>query len=243
MVTDFHGGRIAVVNMEGNDGMKEILKFNIELKTLKAIDLFASRDGTRYVLNGVHINIDGVNCDIAATNGCVLGAVRCIVPDQGKAEFIIPSRAIAAVKPRKATGTVTVTLMESESGARMALLEGKDDMAIRARCIEGMFPKWRQVVPTPVSAPHGIAPIYNACYMETLAKAAKLMSPKNTAPAMVMHYVGGDMGPLCVRLSGCEGFIAVVMPMAVSGLKGDVHARHLPEWLRPEPVDSAAKVS
>lgn len=127
---------------------KETLQ--IEQATLKKmlnLTAFAvSHEETRYILNGILIEVKENNLKLVATDGRRLAMVEGKISTSSKKEFgvIIPIKAINELNRNlKDDGKVAITLGTNQ------ILFDINGVLIVSRLIEGTFPNYKQVIPEP----------------------------------------------------------------------------------------------
>lgn len=130
---------------------KQVLKLEqAVLKEMLSLTSFAvSFDETRYILNGILINLNKNNkntLSFVATDGKRLAIVeRKINQDVDKdISIIVPIKTVHELNRNlKEEGVVSLVLGENQ------ILFDLDSVAIISRLIEGEFPDYRQVIPAP----------------------------------------------------------------------------------------------
>ena len=200
----------------------------LDLATLKALNLCASTDQTRYYLAGVYVEIDDEAVTYCATNGHILAARQLRAEHEGAdrltGRFIIPSRVIKSIKfgPRvKSAEVVIERIGEKHFGMAGAAFE----------MIDGTFPDWRRIVPTePMTNSRVQTSTIGAEHVEydpkylvamesvglTIGAGRGQVIPNGTAPALVQYAEDSDL-------------LAVITPMRVSAPRATI----LPAWFRP----------
>ena len=217
-----------------------MLTASLDLAMLKAVDLAASTEETRYYLNGVFLEITPRRVIYVATNGHVLLAgCRDVKKDEPShtlvGEFIIPSPVIAKLKlPKKIpnpVGELSAAAVTTPGKQRLTL--GFMGEEIGFAPIDGSFPDWRRVVPASSAMPEKEnldAFDYNPDYLKLLDKAGALLNlgrarvmPRGGCPALA-HYAEQDL-------------VGVIMPMRAADYRGSTR----PAWVdAPRAVQSDA---
>lgn len=125
------------------------MKIQIQRNFLKACDLFASRDATRYVLNGVYVEPDETGAVLCAIDDKRLLAVRIeSTPDGDNLKpFIIPNELIASL-PNYAPKQGALTV-----GFDGVTVSVSGDKTVTMPAICGKYPNWRSTVPLAPSVP------------------------------------------------------------------------------------------
>lgn len=122
------------------------MNIKLPIRYLKAAALFASKDATRYILNGVRVEVTPKSVIIAATDGRRL---FCVNPtnvatiNEGDTEAItVPLSLLAAVP----AGAGDVTIVTSGDKVK---IETKNGLAYADSIVSGNYPNWRSVIPKP----------------------------------------------------------------------------------------------
>jgi len=191
----------------------------IDVTVLGAVSLFASKEETRYYLNGVYLEIEPRSVTYVATDGHRLMAYRDALFDAENANtcvgnFIVPTAQCRVFKCRK-DGIPAATLTQDEK----TLTLEHDGIGLTFAPIDGQFPDWRRTVPR---GPFSDNPAqFNLAYMSDFAKFAKLLSlPAPFVRHDTLHT------PACIEFGGYPHIVALQMPMRVEG-----HAVHaVPDW-------------
>lgn len=162
----------------------------INLKNLIAIDKFASREATRYYLNGVFVHTEGEWVYAVATDGHRMVVHRFPNVDAVDWSFIIPSSYLGTVKfGAREDGVSDVTF----DGRQIQFQHGGTRAQVPA--VDGTFPNYRHVRPVDDGE---IAPAqFNGQYCADFDKLAKafgstaVITPRGLNPALVT-FVGRD---------------------------------------------------
>lgn len=193
----------------------------INLRILGAAVAFASKDETRYYLNGVCLEIDARSVTYIGTDGHRMIAYREEKQDIGAPDnlllgtFIIPT---AHCKPHK--------LDKGDSGEAKIFGAGRLTIAhdfcdVTFLPIDGVYPDWRKTVPqVPVSGAPGQFNLDLLQAFKKFAVAADLPQP------FVAH--NGPEAPAIVWYPGREEAIGIIMPLKLTNEVG----REPPEWTR-----------
>jgi|GEM_PF-3895726 len=208
-----------------------ICKFPIELKALKALALLASKDETRYVLNGVAVSREGGSIFVVATDGRRLGVIRCIATDEHEftetRPLIIPLDLIKRA-PKPIVGhEVTIS-----SDGKLITITNHIDTVV-GKGIEGNYPNWKHVIPDgPVCAPRRIA--FNPEQMRGFFDVGKVLVGYKTsflleqiAPTDNQNHEGFWSSPFILRISGLNEFFGILMPLSTS--REDIE--FIPGWV------------
>lgn len=104
---------------------------------------FASTDETRYILNGVKLEVTPKNIRLVSTDGRRLFLIDLPSATKQKFDVILPTKAIKSlIKVMNATGEPITNI---RVGKEIEFEVGK--FKVQSRLIEGEFPKYKQVIP------------------------------------------------------------------------------------------------
>ena len=120
------------------------MQFKIELGKLQAANLFASKEETRYYLNGVLFEINGGKLHLISTDGHRLIKIPVEIEGKKKPEdmkFIIPSSLIAKIKKARGADTVELSINKDE------ITIAYDGGTFTDKAIDGTFPDYTRVIP------------------------------------------------------------------------------------------------
>lgn len=129
----FDGGRTYNV---GQGPFKEMLK-----NTSYA----ASRDESRYILNGVLLSFKGDKLAVVATDGRRMALFEQEVefPKEGEGDLILPFKTVdELLRTLKDEGTLKIQATENQVAFEF------DEMLIVSKLVEGTYPNFRQVIPS-----------------------------------------------------------------------------------------------
>ena len=130
-----------------------------------------SRDETRYVLNGIYIQINEKEIRFVSTDGRRLAFIekKLTYPANGSFEMILPAKAIQELgKVLKTEGTLKMLVTKSQAFFDL----GKTLMS--TRLIEGNFPNYEQVIPKEEKI---ISKVKRDDLLQALRRAAVLTTP------------------------------------------------------------------
>ena len=124
----------------------------LPINLLKAAALFASKEQTRYYLNGVYSCVKNGKGHLIATDGKAMFCAEHDVPEtlQVNADHngaIIPLSLIEQLKPKKGYDYVTVRLIGEPSHPQSRVGLNYGATVIEAPSIDGTFPNYPLVVP------------------------------------------------------------------------------------------------
>jgi len=209
---------------------------SLNLKALKAANLFASKEETRYYLNGVFLTVTERAALYVATDGHRLLCHREDLAEGAESNtltgsWIVPSTAIDAIKG--GTGRFAdapATLAEIGNGEfRLDAPKG----ATIFKPIDGSFPDFRRVIPPAQDPEKAITPAqFNPHYYVSFGKAAELLGYCANAP----HFHHSDASsPTPVTFGHHETF-GVIMPV-----RNDAPAwAGAPDWVNTDAPNSLA---
>ncbi len=209
-----------------------VCKYQIEYRALKALALLASKDATRYVLNGVAIESRDREVFVVAVDGRRLGVMRYLATEDGtpnEETLIIPHDLIKRIPKPIISDCVTV----ESNCARITITS--DDSNITGNGIVGNFPSWRQVIPTKgTHAPKRID--FNPELLKDFFAIAKIITKNDPAVTMEQATTQENeaSGPFIIRVPKNPDFLGVLMPLR-EGVDGDM----VQEWAKAKEVTSA----
>ena len=199
------------------------MQTQINLKTLNAVALFASKEETRYYLNGVLIQCRADHVMYVATDGHRMMMVREEVPQAPKngerafntllGDFIVPSENCKHKSPKYDYQNFATLTRDGDVGLRLALADGSAKVF---KPIDGSFPDYVRVIPESVS---GNIEFYrngkdgerqsvefNPDYLVSFKKFGELMG------LGLPHIALNGEAPAAV-LFNAESILGVIMPM------------------------------
>jgi hypothetical protein len=179
------------------------MQASINIATLKAVNLAASTEETRYYLKGVYVEVTALTVTYTATNGYILLSRRedCAEPNTLTGSWIIPSDFIKSAKPGRASDYATMTTVPGPYNNTMLAFTGT--ITGMAAPIDGSFPDYRRIIPSTVD---GKAGQYDGNYTGTFAKFAKAIGQTY----FHIHHNGESAAPVSF---GHAGTFGVLMPV------------------------------
>lgn len=201
----------------------------INLRVLAAASAFASKDETRYYLNGVCLEIDERGVTYVATDGHRLIAYRDdLLPDAPDnlliGVFIIPT---VHCKPYK-IGKEDEAQAKIFGHGRLTISHAMVDLTFVP--IDGVFPDWRRVLPR--TAPTGAASQFD---LKKIATFKKFADELGISSPFVAH--NGE-GPAYLWFSGYPHVLGTMMPFRLT----DEIAREPQQWARKGPPREQADI-
>ena len=179
------------------------MQASINIATLKAVNLAASTEETRYYLKGVYVEVTASTVTYTATNGHILLSRRedCAEPNTLTGSWIIPSDFIKSAKPGRGSDYATMTTVPGPDNSTMLAFTGT--ITGMAAPIDGSFPDYRRIIPATVD---GKAGQYDGNYTGTFAKFAKAIG----RTYFHIHHNGESAAPVSF---GHAGTFGVLMPV------------------------------
>jgi len=189
----------------------------LNIKLLKAAALAASKEETRYYLNGVAVQAGPRGAYVVATDGHRALAFRQTGDDLPEVNIIIPAYIIAGIKLNKYDERAELT-QESENRWRINYC----GTAVTFAPIDGTFPDWRRIVPKETS---GELAQFDPAYIGDFAKVAKVLGSNAKAGVKMAHNGGG---PALVTFGDDIDGFGVLMPTRAN--YGSTIWQTAPEW-------------
>ena len=184
--------------------MAEPVTLTARVDMLEAALICASREETRYYLNGVYVDPAGL---VVSTDGHRLFAGD-FTPDNSRATlpafegWIIPrdalQRALKAA-PKRA----------KDPAARVLEISPERVGDVVCRPVDGSFPDWRHVIPDAVT-PDGKAAQFDGAYLSDFDKIAAILSGARGKAFCTLHPNGDSPAPVTF---GDAPAIGVIMPV------------------------------
>jgi DNA polymerase-3 subunit beta len=207
---------------------------SINIATLKAVNLAASTEETRFYLKGVYVEVTDKTVTYTATNGHILLSLRedSLEPNTLIGAWIIPSDFIKAAKPNKHTDIATMTTVSGPNDGTRLAFDGTITGMVAP--IDGSFPDYRRILPATVDGKPGQ---YDGNYTAVMAKFAKALG---LGYAHVHH--NGD-GPAPVTFNSQQGVFGIIMPLRANA------STETPAWdstiamLSPDETEAAAQAA
>jgi len=180
------------------------MQASINIATLKAVNLAASTEETRYWLKGVYVEVTATTVTYTATNGHILLSRRedSLEPNTLTGSWIIPSDFIKAAKPGRGTDYATMTTVPGPNDSKMLAFTGT--ITGMAAPIDGTFPDYRRIIPATVDGKPGQ---YDGNYTGIFAKFAKALD----LGYFNIHHNGNEPAP--VTFNTRQGVYGIIMPL------------------------------
>lgn len=230
-----------------------MIEIQIPVCELKAAALFASRDITRYILNGVFVQIPASGkITLTATDGRRIariqseGEVVSRTEDAaGAVSFIIPTKLIAKARPipKMASGSC---VMRIERLAKMDTAQGDPQMRIELDDLEtrvsmkstfGNFPKFAHLLSKESKKPAATQLHFNPNLFADFATAAKLLRRgKNSNGCTLAVGAESSTSMMVIRFQENPDFIGGLMPVRDQFGELDLKA---PDWATTDIRDEA----
>lgn len=182
------------------------MQASINIATLKAVNLAASTEETRYYLKGVYVEVTATTVTYTATNGHILLSRRedSAEPNTLTGAWIIPSDFIKASKPGRGTDYATMTTVPGPNDSKMLAFTGT--ITGMAAPVEGTFPPYQRIIPATVDGKPGQ---YDGNYTGTFAKFAKAIG----RTYFHIHHNGESAAPVSF---GHAGTVGIIMPVRLT---------------------------
>jgi DNA polymerase-3 subunit beta len=167
----------------------------INLKALKAVALFCSKDETRYYLKGVNLQFRNDHVIMCATNGHMLSVIRQQFADPLDSpvpDTIVPIELIDRIKLHKATDYAELYV----DGRRVSITYM--GATYQDGSIDGSFPDYRRVIPASVS---GETAQFDPQYITIFAKAKAMLSGIKTPLVPISH---NGLSPALIDWAQCD---------------------------------------
>lgn len=189
------------------------LQFTIPAKILKAVAAFASRDETRYILQGVCVEASKEKTLLIATNGrmaVIYNATDDIdwvkTPDVALS-FVVPIHLIQKAEP-DALRRVALNQWNGD-GVEFVSLTGKIEM--RDKTVEGHYPNWRHIIPAKEPTPMTRICI-NPGFLDRFSKFANAVS--HSGAGVILQQRGGEFEALTIHpATALNNWIGILMPL------------------------------
>ena len=189
----------------------------LNLKALKAVALFCSKEETRYYLKGVNLQFCHDHIIMTATNGHYLTMLRQKLDeplDTIPPDTIVPIELIDRIKLSRHSDVAELYIEAGRITVNYCSATYSD------RAINASFPDTRRVIPSSVS---GETAQFDVAYPALYQKAAKMF--RKDAQIKIAH--NGESPALVDWFEPCDGLQAfgVLMPMRARSF-----AKAPPEW-------------
>ena len=208
------------------------MTLNIDIRILKGMSLFASRDETRIVITNICLEIGREHSIFIATDGRRLAVYRvptCELELSGAVDgewkapvnILLPVTNWARLPAKKSFEKVAVSVHEKTLEYR------RDGTTLSMKLTEGNYPNWRLIIPDKPPAP---LPEFSfrAEYVADAGRFATIMGMKDKSVRVCGH--GNELEAFSVFCQDPE-FYCCVMPVRSSGPIA-------PPWALPAKVDA-----
>lgn len=204
--------------------------FTLPWRHLRAINLAASRDETRYVLQGVLLEFRQKGyVTMVATDGRFLVASRVVCEhDMAKdAKVIVPSVLIKAIKPQKIDDLEVV--IDGDPNNRKISLTRPQAIHISMPEIDGNYPTWRAAIKPQGELRQGMKEIVDLRILNKVYEIKKLLTADSrldsSQPIDIYSHKDESLRQLYAMLD--DSTVAVAMPM-----RGDGKKFAFPDWMK-----------
>jgi len=178
------------------------MKFDIDLKLLKAANVCVSKEETRYYLKGVCVQAIDKQVYIVSTDGHRLICFKPEITVERDFSVIIPTKTIADLKLNKNIDIAEITISNDDKQVTLSYCGNSMTFAP----IDGVFPNWKAVIPKAIS---GETAQFNPLYLADFTKVLKALGSRSEIVSV--GHNGGS--PAFVGLDIDVDYIALVMPM------------------------------
>ena len=191
----------------------------INLRVLAAAAAFASKDETRYYLNGVLLEIEPRSVTYIATDGITMIVYRRDIDDPETPDnlltgsFIIPTQHCKSHKLEKEDDG----LAKIFGKARLTIAYNFVDLSFAP--IDGVYPDWRRIIPR--GSASGVLAQFN---LKRLGDFAKFGQAIEHGSPFVAH--NGTEGPAMVWYPGAPNCFGIIMPIKLT----NELSRSAPSW-------------
>jgi hypothetical protein len=180
------------------------MQASINIATLKAVNLAASTEQTRYYLCGVYVEVTASTVTYTATNGHILLSRRedSAEPNTLTGSWIIPSDFIKSAKPGRGNDYAAMTTVPGPNDSTMLTFTGT--ITGMAAPIDGTFPPYQRIIPATVDGKPGQ---FDGNYTGTFAKFAKALG----LGYFHIHHNGDNPAP--ITFNSHQGVYGIIMPL------------------------------
>jgi len=216
-------------NLEGDGGIT--LETHVFRDMLRKTLFAVSTDQTRYALTGVLIQVQASEARMVATDGHRLALVRIPRPSEdsgGTLEALVPKKAmVEAAKITREDGTdVRMWLANNQ------LILKQETSTLVARLIDGQFPNYDQVIPTP--GPHTLL-ISREALQGALRRTSAIIGERTTVTEFECRP--GRVFVSCINMDIGEAHEEIQASYEGEGFKVGFNARYILDFLGA--IDSA----
>lgn len=191
-----------------------MIKIRVDAKALNYINRFASKEATRYVLNGVYF---APNFDLVATDGHRLGRLADGYTLAEDSEPRRPSGLIISTKADKVTaaalkrlrGQITITADAEPNGVDVSYknIVARDSFgqSVVLYEVDATYPNYEKVIPESTDATESNKVAFNPSYMSDFAGYEK--------NDRLQIEIRDALSPILVKNSALDNFTGVLMPV------------------------------
>jgi hypothetical protein len=208
--------------------MTDTKTFNVRLRELRALRLFASEDESRYALNGVRIEVSaGQRQVMVATDGRRILCLRSECLGQSTFSITLHRSFIDRIERTVSDNRLLlgdeleITIHGIVATAKLVSYKiAVEDEAV----IDENYPNWRQVIPKSPETPFALEWLaLNANYVASYSKAASILGANDAVLKWRLHGKEAPVEIVCDRL---KDFYDPLMAVQV-----DSQAFNKPEWI------------
>lgn len=189
------------------------MKAYINTNDILAVMTAVSKDKTRPILTGVHIEVENNRVTLIATDSYRMIVTEDKSPDNEDGEITVDLSSIKFKKNQK-------VYVESD-GEKTTLTMLAGNMKYEPQTIQGTYPNWKQLIPSDDSYAEPTTYIgVNPDYVRDMGKAFRAWS--NCTVATVWFEFEGTLKPMSMnKRDGERSFFGLIMPTRMSD--GDLH--------------------
>lgn len=195
------------------------------LQGLLSVGFAASKDESRYVLNGVMLEGDGLLLTAVATDGRRLAVRRVQQTGKWRGQAVVPRAALRVLSAVLRSGLTPGVVDVGFSEKRMCVVG--EAVEFSCKLIEGAFPNWRQVMPEEVTAGIAFSPSRllaavgrAAAVVERGAEGAVALVLDGDAVRVEGEGVAGEaVDGFALELGGCSSRVCLSVPFLSEGLE------------------------
>jgi hypothetical protein len=211
----------------------------IPLNDFAKVAPFRDIDNVRHYLGGVYIEPVAEGCMLVATNGHVIAALHSRGSQADQARILSVSTDLADAARNK-LGSLSV----ADADARAVISEPADGKPVEhyiqpgAAFIDGKFPNWRKVIPSPTSLrPNLMAHIATRYLLLACSAVANTRDDgRYTYLSFWCASEKPEVSATVVRYSNCPELIVAVMPV-----RAGAGEAYWPDWMT-DAIEKATQV-
>lgn len=199
----------------------------VDAGLFRIVHTAVSTEETRYYLNGVHFEAHpNGGAVMVATDGHRALVAHDPLAECGQTAIVqLPKHALALCKRPKLVGRRELVIDVQNAVATINDIKPADTetaepiaemvAACQANVIDGTFPDWRRVVPSPAAdESSGAAVAFNGAYVKAFGALSAELGKHFDRQSEAMRIMKSDgVSPVVVRWGGYEAIFGVIMPV------------------------------